>query len=261
MAPITPMGDIADAPVSDEHPLARLRGLIQAASPVAMAHERVIPVLEELVPLLPEGGLRRGSTIAVRGDGACSLAIALAVRTSQVGGWVVGLGVPDLGLTAALETGAVLERWAFVDHPGEQAAEVLNALTAGVDLVLVGPQVTVGSSHARRVAARLRERGTSVVGIDPARRGGLTPELTLEVTASRWMGVEWGHGRLRARRVEVTSSGRGAAARPRHLSVWLPGPQGTIEVINRVGFTTPAPMGRGERLPVDTTSSSMRRAG
>ncbi len=261
MASATPVEESADAPVRAGRSLEQLRGLVGAVSPLVMAHERVIPVLDELVPLLPEGGLRRGSTIALRGDGACSLAVALATRTSQMGGWVVGLGLPDLGLTAALEAGAALERWAFVDHPGDRAAEVLNALTAGVDLVITGPRVTMGSAHARRMTARLRERGTSVMGIDPGPGAGPRPDLTLEVTASRWTGIEWGHGRLRARRVEVVSSGRGAAARPRRLSVWLPGPHGKIEVIERVGFVTPSSGGSVEMVRDAGVLSPIRCAG
>ena len=213
--------------------LDELRRLTQLTAPVTLAREQTLPVLEELRPLLPEGGVRRGSTIAVRGDGACALAIALTAEISRTGGWVVGVGVPTLGLSAALEAGAALERWAFVDDPGDQAAEVVNALVSGVDLIVIGPQVRLRLSHTRRLSARLRERGTSVITIAPDPSASLAADLTIEVERSTWTGVEWGHGRLRARRVELVTSGRGAAARPRRLAAWLPGLEGRIQVIEK----------------------------
>jgi hypothetical protein len=44
-----------------------------------------------------------------------------------------------------------------------------------------------------------------------------------------------GHGRLRARRVEVTVAGRRGAVRPRTAELWLPGPEG------QVALAAPAP--------------------
>ena len=74
------------------------RDLLEAAArvrPVALAREHVLPVLDELAPLLPDAGLRRGSTVAVGststvdpGDavgGATALALALAVAASAEG--------------------------------------------------------------------------------------------------------------------------------------------------------------------------------
>ncbi|MDP8986796.1 MAG: hypothetical protein M3N11_00370, partial [Actinomycetota bacterium] len=55
-----------------------LREVGERARPVALAGEQVLPVLDPLRPLLPEGGLRRGTTVTVDGaSGATSLALAL----------------------------------------------------------------------------------------------------------------------------------------------------------------------------------------
>src|SRR5207302_7365787 len=79
------------------------------ARPVSLARERTLPVLPALAELLPEGGLRRGSTVTVLGD-ATSLALALLAGPSQAGSWCAAVGLPSLGLVAAAEVGIVLER-------------------------------------------------------------------------------------------------------------------------------------------------------
>ena len=80
-----------------------------------MAREHTMPVLDELSELLPEGGLRRGSTLAVDGPGATTLAVSLGVQVSTSGAWVAAVGIPDLGLSVVTELGACLERWALID--------------------------------------------------------------------------------------------------------------------------------------------------
>ena len=63
------------------------------ARPVALAREHVLPVLEPLQTLLPDG-LRRGSTVAV-GD-STSLALALLAGPSGQGSWAAAVGVSNL---------------------------------------------------------------------------------------------------------------------------------------------------------------------
>src|SRR5215469_760186 len=50
----------------------------------------------------------------------------------------------------------------------------------------------------------------------------------LLVTDVEWTGIGAGHGRLHARRAQVSASGRGAGERPRSAWLWLPGPDGTV---------------------------------
>ena len=56
--------------------------------PTALAVERALPVLPALAGLFP-GGLRRGTTIGISGVGARSLAIALVVRATAAGSWIM----------------------------------------------------------------------------------------------------------------------------------------------------------------------------
>jgi len=141
------------------------------------------------------------------------------------------VGLPSLGLVAAAELGVKLERLALVPYPGDQWTAVAAALLDGVDLLLLGPPARARASDARRLAARVRERGVVMVVLDGGGRAGAfgwpeSPDFKLAVVRSAWDGLGVGYGHLRARRVEVALSGRRAAARERRQLLWLPGPEG-----------------------------------
>ena len=167
------------------------------------------------------------------GSGAVSVALALTAGAVGEGSWLAVVGFAGLGLAAASELGVDLTRVVLIDDPGRETASVLAALTGAFDLVLVPSPVGVGTGDSRRLKARMRERGTTIVTVDPpggsrraARRGGLTPDLALRVTDSRWSGLGRGWGRLDHRRVRVERRGRGGAARPVTVEMWLPSPDG-----------------------------------
>ena len=221
------------------------RGLpIRLAAPAGAVHERRIPVEGTLEALLPEGGIRRGTVVAVGGHGSVTLAMALTAEASRRGSWVAAVGMADLGVAALAERGVDLERWALVDFPAGVrgrgaglAADVLGAVVGGFDLVLLGPGIKVAGATARRLLARMREHGTSLIcalGSTPAEvAAGLVPEVHLMIEQTLWTGIDDGHGRLLARQAEVTVGGRGAASRPRRTLLWLPSTDG------RVAFADP----------------------
>ncbi|MGH9276993.1 MAG: hypothetical protein ACRD12_02635 [Acidimicrobiales bacterium] len=193
--------------------------------PVVLAGERLLPVLEPLAPLLPGGGLQRGWVVSV--TGSTSLALAVLAGASAAGSWCAAVGMPSLGLAAAAEVGVVLERFPLVaapSDPKEWAWAVATMLDA-VDVVLARAPARLADAQARRLAAKARERSTVLLVV-----GGPWPGADVRLTAgdARWEGVGDGHGRLRARRIEVTAGGRGAAARERRVSLWLPGPDGGV---------------------------------
>ncbi len=224
------------APLS-ELPLSELplSELAERAQPVAMAGDRLLPVLPALAPLLPAGGLRRGSVVAV--SGSTSLALALLAATSAQGSWCAAVGMPALGLAAAAEVGVALERFPLVASPGPGPgpggwAWVVAALLDAFDVVLARPSSGLGGSgaaaDARRLTARVRERGAVLVV------SGTWPEpaeVRLAVASTAWEGIGQGHGRLRGRRVEVVAGGRGAAARERWVPLWLPHPDGGVREV------------------------------
>ncbi|WP_072481969.1 hypothetical protein [Amycolatopsis australiensis] len=182
----------------------------------------VLSVLPPLADLLPGGGLRRGTTVAVRG--ATSLALALAAAPTRDGSWAAVTGLPELGLAAAAELGVDLARLALVPHPGAELTGVLSALVDGFDVVVLGP-VGVQPELARRLAGRVRNRGTVLLAV--GRWPGADVELS--VSERRWHGLtQDGHGHLRAREVVATSRGRGAAMRPSTVRLQLPGAGGEV---------------------------------
>jgi len=223
---------------------AGLSTLAEQVRPVTLTREQRIPVLPSLEALLPGGGLRRGSTVAVTEaggvGGATSLALAVVAAASQAGSWVAAVGLPSLGLVAAEELGVALEHLVLVAASERDAwGGVAAALVDGFDCLVVPAGRAVRPGDARRLVARARERGAVLVQL-----GGGWPEradVELAITRSRWEGIEAGHGHLRARKVRVEGGGRGEAARPRRTDLWLPAAGGAVEVARPARPVTPVP--------------------
>jgi hypothetical protein len=183
------------------------------------------PVLEPLAPLLPGGGLRQGSVVAVQGSTALLL-VLLAAATAQ-GVWAAVIGVEDLGVLAAAEAGVVVRRLALVPRPGPDPAPVAAALLDGMGLVALAGADRIPSGAWRSLAARARQRGSVLLPL--GRWPGADVELTCRTEA--WHGAEGGYGRLRSREVVVRAVGRGATARPRSARLLLPGPGGQVAAV------------------------------
>ena len=195
-------------------PREQLRELAGRAGPVTLAEERTLPVVGPLQALLPDAGLRRGSTVSVMGS--TSLALQLVAAASAAGSWVAAVGLPALGPVAAAESGVVLERLALVPRPGEQWATVTAALLDALDVVLVRPPHRLRQADARKLIARARERSAVLVPLGPWDGA----DMRLEVASSRWHGLGQGDGHLQGCRMEVVATGRRAAAREKRAVVW-----------------------------------------
>lgn len=250
----------ASSSPSSERPAraADLAGLAERVRPVTLTREQRLPVLPALEALVPGGGLRRGSTVAVTEaegvGGGTSLGLAVVAAASQAGSWVAAVGVPSLGLVAAAELGVALEHLVLVAAPERDAwGSVAAALVDGFDCLVVPSGRSVRPADARRLVARARERGAVLVQL-----GGGWPEradVELRLTRSRWEGIEAGHGHLRSRKVRVEGSGRGEAARPRRVDLWLPAAGGAVEVAVPVRPVTPVPApAAGPDAPAPTPS-------
>ncbi|MCX7620490.1 MAG: hypothetical protein N2037_06555 [Acidimicrobiales bacterium] len=263
---------------------AAVRMLSQQVRPVALAYEQTLPVLPPFAELFPEG-LQRGTTVGVARapgapsmltSGATALALALAAAPSQAGSWVAAVGLPSLGLVAAHELGVVLERLVVIDPvPSDRWVTTVAALVGAFDLVLVGVPRSLRSADARRLVARMRERGTVLVQLDergyptpqalggwggtpPSARGAFQLDVRLTVVAAEWHGLGASHGYLRSRRVEIEVIGRGRAARARHAQLWLPGPDGTIAVAGNAASDAGAVGAAGGAVDVASVSRSTR---
>lgn len=199
--------------------LQALKEVADRHRPVTMAGERLLPVVDALRPLLPGGGLRRGATVAV--SGSTAVLLALLAGPSAAGSWCAAVALPWLGAVAAAELGVVLDRLALVPDAGREWAAIVGALIDGFDVVAVGVPGRLRGADARRLAARARERGAVLI---PFGDGWTGADVTVRAGPSRWVGLAEGHGYLEARYVPLAVEGRGAAARPRHGRIWLPGP-------------------------------------
>jgi hypothetical protein len=197
---------------------ARIRGM-----QTTKLDTRSLPTIDALGRLLPGGALKQGAAYSV--VGSTSLAMALLAAASEAGSWCAVVGVPDFGIEAAAGMGIELERLVLVPSPGDQWLPVTAALLDVLTLVVLRPPARVPDAAASRLAARLRQRGATLVTL------GDWPqtEAQLRVTESRWSGIGAGHGVLRGRQVTVSVSARyhtprSAVARTGRL--WLPDAEG-----------------------------------
>lgn len=203
--------------------------LAERVRPTAASRTRLLPVLPPLAALLPDGALRRGTSVRCDGGphgGALSLALALAAGPSAGGSWCAVVGAEDMGPLAAAGFGVDLGRLAVVRSAPAHWALAAGVLIDGVDLVVVAPPSRPRSSAVRTLAARARDRGTVLVVL--GERGVWSADHELVVERASWHGLAEGAGRLQARRVTVAARGRGAAVRPVRQELWLPAATGTV---------------------------------
>lgn len=160
-----------------------------APDPLLPASETLLPMPETLADLLP-GALPRGAVAVV--SGARSLMLSMVASVTSSGGHAAIVGMPDVGLLAAVEMGADLSRLAVIPDPGADPVEVAAVLMDGLDLVVLNLRGrSVAPTRARAVTARARQK-----------------QCTLLVAGGDWPGAS---ARLEARvsGYDVTGSGAG----------------------------------------------------
>src|SRR5690554_1373098 len=118
----TPLPHTAASPADE---LRRLRAQLDRAQ-APRVEAPPLPVHPLLAPLLPEGGLRPGSSYAV--SASPSLLLALIASASQAGSWCAAIGMPTLGAEAAASFGVDLERLVLIPEPGPRWLAVAAAV-------------------------------------------------------------------------------------------------------------------------------------
>jgi hypothetical protein len=185
-----------------------------------------LPVPTAFERLLPDAGLRPGTSTQVTGVGATTLALSLVSEASHES-WVAIVGAPSLGLRAASELGVDLDHVVAISDPGKRWVDVFAAVIDAFDVVVAQPQLSMRDAH--RVAGRLRERDAVLVTL-----GAWTEsDVRIETRAPRWEGIGGGHGHLSARAIDVSVSGRRSAARVKTATLWLPNAHGEVELVER----------------------------
>lgn len=203
-------------------------GSVRAGSTLAddvLPDTGTLPVLPALQELLPGGGLQRGSVVAT--GGWSLLCPALAAAASAAGAWCAAVGLPQLGIRAAIDAGLDPGRLLLVGEPGPGWPQVVASLLDGCDIVLLCPPSRLPASARRKLEATVRRHG-SVLLVAGDWDGS---QARLTISEQEWTGLGAGHGRLRARRVQVLADGRGAWSRPRARWLWLPGPDGSVTAV------------------------------
>lgn len=194
---------------------AQIRRLEGTESPGDVTGFGVPEALRQAFP----GGLRAGATYSA--TGSLTLALALLAEACSQGAWSAVVGLPGLGLEMATRMGLDLERVLLVPTPGEQWSTVVASLAEIVPVVLAQP-VRLTPTEASRLAARLRERGCTLLLTGPAPEAllhGLGAQATLHASPAGWRGLGAGHGCLLQRRIAVEVRQRTGRRTRHHLEI------------------------------------------
>lgn len=187
----------------------------------------ILPVPAGIAELLPQGGLVRGTVVSV--SGAASLLVGLVASVTASGGHVAVVGKPQLGVLAAYEMGAQLERLAFVPDPGPDPVEVAAVLLDGMDLVILGlAGASVPPSRARAVVARARSKGSTLVVTD-GHWDGVEVRLEAQVNGYGGFGCGRALGRGRLESLSLAVRARGRSFQPRTTRLDICSAAGRVE--------------------------------
>ncbi|GAB3296716.1 hypothetical protein EK0264_15325 [Epidermidibacterium keratini] len=190
-------------------------------APGTEVNHQLIPVLPGLAGVLGEPGLRAGASYLI--ESSLSLALALMAQVSREGAWAAAIGLPDLGAQAAAGLGIDLDRLALIPEPGHAWLEVLSTVADAVDVVAIRPPHRPADQAVRRIAARMRQRGSTLLVLGEHWPGAF---MRLSVTDSVWSGMRPdGHGHLAARHAQVTRVGKSGTDAQR---MWLPAADGSV---------------------------------
>jgi hypothetical protein len=186
---------------------------------LSTALDQVLPLRSDISQLFPWGGLKRGTVVETLSP---ALAFVLLAEATTQGSWVAVVGSSELGLAAARDYGVALQRLVIVHRPApDRVATVLAALVDALDIVVVGPKLVERGVDVRRLSARARERGSVLLSLGGWLEG---PDISLHVRSQNFNGLAGGlsgHGHIGYWSVDIETSGRGAASRPRNCRMLL----------------------------------------
>jgi len=190
--------------------------------------DSALPLSEAFAEILPSG-LLRGQVVACQGPAAYSVALGLVSRAISVGSWLAMVDLEQVSPEVLVEFDIPLHRVVGVST-GDDPANVLSAVFDGFDIVII-PAFRYRGALARRIAQRIRAKGVTVVVVDDNNeiRAGDTASLgdiALVGSDIRWEGIGWGTGRLLARHLTVSATGR-RSPRPLRSEMQLPPDSGT----------------------------------
>lgn len=134
-----------------------------------------------------------------RGAVLCGL-LAAATASGQHAAILTDPAEPQIGLLAAWEMGAALERLYLVQTPIERVAEVAGVLTDGIDLIVLDlPRAHIPPSALEKLRGRLRTKGAILI----ATRSDWARHAHLELQVRRRPDYGLGRGRGRVRQIDL----------------------------------------------------------
>lgn len=180
-----------------------------------------LPVAPSLLPLFADGGVVRGRTVACTGDAALSVALAVSAAATRAGSWLAVVGVPNLGVGAAVEAGVAIERLVLAQPPtaSREWVTTVAALVEGFDVLIVAPPVSLTEHDARRLQSRIVARQSvllvaNIPGALPMSRTSgnasrvFAADLDVHADTVSWSGIERGGSHITQRLVHVRVGGR-----------------------------------------------------
>ncbi|MCE2709276.1 MAG: hypothetical protein LW596_00575 [Ilumatobacteraceae bacterium] len=179
-----------------------------------------LPVAPSLLPLFADGGVVRGRTVACTGDAALSVALAVSAATTRAGSWLAVVGVPHLGVGAAVEAGVAIERLVLAQPPmaSREWVTTVAALVEGFDVLIVAPPASLTEHDARRLQSRIVARQSVLLVVNvpgalssPGSRTAsrvFAADLDVHADTVSWSGIERGGSHITQRLVHVRVGGR-----------------------------------------------------
>ena len=213
---VQPVAAVVQPAPADEHARAQLRAAATRAAPAVLAGERLLAVAGPIGRLLPAGGIRRGSTVALDGPpGAGSTTVALPPRRGNHLRRRVGGGRrPRRHVGGAGRGRGRVSPWNGARSSGASRPIAGRRSSAPCS---TGSRSSRPWFHralrpgdARRLTARARERATVLVALGP---WPVEASLRLHARGRNWSGLATGGGLLADRELDVRVEGKGARGR------------------------------------------------
>jgi hypothetical protein len=188
-----------------------------------------LPVVAPLAPLFGEAGLVRGRTVACTGDAALSTALALSAAATRAGSWLAVVGVPNLGIAAAIEAGVAVERIVLAQPPraSREWVATVAALVEGFEVLIVATPTSLSASDARRLQTRVMARQAVLIVVDLPTLASVgeasvfASDIDVYANTVSWSGIERGAAHITQRTVQVRVDGRRCSS-PREQTITLP---------------------------------------
>ncbi|NCX31916.1 MAG: hypothetical protein EBX18_05300, partial [Actinobacteria bacterium] len=154
---------------------------------------------------------------------------ALSAAATRAGSWLAVVGVPNLGVAAAIEAGVAVERIVLAQPPraSREWVATVAALVEGFEVLIVATPTSLSASDARRLQTRVMARQAVLIVVDlPAlssvgEASVFASDIDVHANTVSWSGIERGAAHITQRTVQVRVNGRRCSS-ARERTITLP---------------------------------------